>query len=408
MPVYLTPDAPTLISYTTVLIALMGGMFAFFWSREKHKAPLFWFVLPFLFGVTGAAFTIGPAFNPGWLGPRLGVFFILLAYGFAWQAVRALYHRRRLILPVLLPSLLWLILSSSFREKLEPPILTAAIRMALLAAFNGLAAYEFWRHAEEGLPSGKTLFWVFATYAMLNAARIPVMLIAPMPIGLAPTEIWAVVLYNLASVILALLVTTLMITLARERQSARDYGLVLRDALTDVYNRRAYYEHMQAFATNGDSPIPPYALLVLDIDNFKSINDRFGHQTGDKVIIRAAQAAGTTLRKHDKVFRIGGEEFVCLLPDTTMQQAYDAAERLRSAFLELAETVDGTPIRATISIGVAATDGGMTADQVFAEADAALYQAKTLGRNRTVMASMIHPNAREEARGMQATGATRD
>ncbi|MDF2119632.1 GGDEF domain-containing protein [Roseiarcaceae bacterium H3SJ34-1] len=387
MPSYMNADSPTLISYTTVLIALMGGVFTLFWSREKQKAPLFWFVLPFLFGVTGAAITINPAFNPGGLGPRLGVFFILLAYGFAWQAVRALYRRRRLVLPVLLPSLLWLILSSAFRDKLEPPIPTAAMRMALLAAFNGLAAYEFWRHAEEGLPSSKTLFWVFAIYAVLNAARIPVMTITPMPIGLAPTEIWAVIVYNLASVILALLVTTFMIVLARDRQSARNYSLVLRDALTNVYNRRAYHEHMQAFATNGDHPIPPYALLVFDIDHFKSINDRFGHQTGDKVIILAAQAAGKTLRKHDKVFRIGGEEFVCLLPDTTMHQAYDAAERLRAAFRELTETVDGKPIGATISIGVAATDGVMTADEIFAHADAALYQAKTLGRNRTVMAS---------------------
>jgi diguanylate cyclase (GGDEF)-like protein len=159
---------------------------------------------------------------------------------------------------------------------------------------------------------------------------------------------------------------------------------------------------LQAFATNGDNPIPPYALLVLDIDNFKSINDRFGHQTGDQVIILAAQAAGTTLRKHDKVFRIGGEEFVCLLPDTTMQQAHDAAERLRSAFREIANTVDGKAIGATISIGVAATDGLMTADQVFAEADAALYQAKTLGRNRTVVASMLRSDSGEETGGFSA------
>ncbi len=127
--------------------------------------------------------------------------------------------------------------------------------------------------------------------------------------------------------------------------------------------------------------------MVFDIDHFKSINDRFGHQNGDKVIILAAQAAEATLRKHDKVFRIGGEEFVCLLPDTSPQEAYDAAERVRLVFQEIAATVNGEQMDATISIGVAASDGSLAADQVMARADAALYEAKRSGRNRTVMAS---------------------
>ena len=386
-------DVPTLISYTTVLIALFGGLFTYFWSREKRDVSLLWFALPFLMAMLGAASTVNPSLRPGDLGFRLAIFFLLLAYGFAWQAARAVSRRKPLVWPVLLPSLLWLILSATVMGYWHLPLVSTAPKLVILAAFNGLAAYEFWRNQDEDLPSRRALVWVFGVFALLNAMRIPVMTIAPMPIGLAPTEVWAVIVYNLASVTLALLVTTFIIALTRERQAASNYGLAIRDALTDVYNRRAYFEHMNSFARDGSGATPPYALIVFDIDNFKAINDRFGHHTGDEVIILAAQAAVTTLRKQDMVFRMGGEEFTCLLPDAHLQEAHIAAERVRLVFQKIASNVDGKAIGATVSAGVAASNGDVTPDQLFTLADAALYEAKTGGRNRTMMARMPQEQA---------------
>lgn len=375
-------DVPTLLSYTTVLVALFGGVFTYFWSREKRDAPLIWFALPFLMALMGTAITVNPALKPGDAGLRLGVFFLLLAYGFAWQAVRALYRRKRLLLAVLLPSMLWLALATTPND-LNLPLITTGYRFTLLAVFNGLSAYEFWQSADEDLPSRRILFKVFCTFAALNAVRIPVMAIAPMPIGVAPTEVWAVILYNLASVVFLLLATTFMIMLARERQAAHNYRLALRDAMTGIYNRRAYFEHIKSFASGSQGMMPHFALIVFDIDNFKTINDRFGHQTGDEVIILAAQAAVASLRKHDRVFRMGGEEFACLLPDTDLQEAHHAAERLRLVFQKIAATMDGKAIHATISLGVAASNGDVTPERLFMEADTALYDAKNSGRNRT-------------------------
>ena len=382
-------DTPTLISYTAVLIALVGGLFVFFWSREERPATLFWLSLPFFMGAAGAALLVSPTLKLGDWALRLGVFFILLAYGFGWQAVRRICGRPPSPLLVVAPTVVWLILSMMVLTKSgDWLVINASIRRGLVALFTGLSAYELWRSREaEDLRSRRVLFWVFATFCALNLVRIPFVSILPAPLGAAPTQTWSVVVYNLEAVTLVLLVSVFLIVLSRERMSSRNYGLALRDAMTNVYNRRAYHEHMQALNTNGEGPMPPYALLVLDIDRFKSINDRFGHQLGDKVIVLAAQTAEATLRKHDRVFRLGGEEFACLLPDTGLPEACDAAERVRLAFQKTAAAIDGTSIGATISIGVAATECNATADQVFAQADAALYEAKRSGRNRTVVAS---------------------
>lgn len=344
------------------------------------------FSLPFFCGACGAVLLISPALEPGNWQLRLGAWFIFLAYGFAWQAVRALYARRFLLLWVILPASVWLALASTIFKAWDLPATSAAMRALLVATFNGLSAFEFWRSRNENLPSRRVLFWVFALYCLFDAARIPFVAILPLPLGSTPTETWAVAVFNLAALTLVLLSCIFMIALSLERASMENYQLALRDVMTNVFNRRAYVEHMQAIVSG--TPALPYALLVFDIDRFKAINDQFGHALGDKVIIRAAQAAEGCLRRHDKVFRIGGEEFACVLPDTAPEDAFDAAERIRLGFQAIAFTVDDRKILATISVGIALSEGkSERPEQIFARADKALYEAKQSGRNRSVMAS---------------------
>lgn len=203
---------------------------------------------------------------------------------------------------------------------------------------------------------------VFAAYSAFDAARLPFVMLLPLPLGALPTETWAVIVSNLKAVTLVIIVSACLIALAR-----------------------AYQETLRTLEA-----ARPFAMLVFDIDRFKSINDAFGHKLGDQVIILAARAGETALRKLDMVFRIGGEEFVCILPDVTAAEARHAAERLRTTFQTIAATVDGKAVNATISIGVAASDGkSPSPDDVFAQADAALYRAKQGGRNRTVVAETV-------------------
>lgn len=131
----------------------------------------------------------------------------------------------------------------------------------------------------------------------------------------------------------------------------------------------------------------PLSLLFIDIDKFKEINDTYGHQTGDYVIKTIAKILKSSTRITDILSRYGGEEFAILLPETNEEGAYEVAERLR----KIVETYDfnysGKKLKVTVSIGVASYDGKRRSkpETIIKEADTALYEAKNLGRNRTVI-----------------------
>jgi len=127
----------------------------------------------------------------------------------------------------------------------------------------------------------------------------------------------------------------------------------------------------------------PVALLMFDLDQFKSINDRYGHHAGDEVLTAFCKVATSHMRPADLFGRIGGEEFASLLPDTGLQDAVWLAERVRGAFAAASHNVGKHIFSSTVSIGVAvADDGHSDLSALLDAADQALYRAKALGRNR--------------------------
>lgn len=159
----------------------------------------------------------------------------------------------------------------------------------------------------------------------------------------------------------------------------------LRDPLTGVQNRAALAGAVEREAETSRRHGTSLAMLVLDIDHFKHINDNHGHSFGDDVLRAVAQTAGTTIRRCDEIFRFGGEEFVVLANYTDKQGARQLAERIRRD-VEAIGTVNGRDVCVTVSIGVALMPPGTGSEQLFERADKALYQAKQDGRNRCVVA----------------------
>lgn len=168
--------------------------------------------------------------------------------------------------------------------------------------------------------------------------------------------------------------------------------LGLTDALTGVQNRR-YFEHRcQIEISQARRHKHPLACMFLDIDKFKGINDTYGHQTGDEVLMSVASFIQSQLRTGDTIARYGGEEFVVLLPQTDMYHASQIAERIRRCIAE--ENIyanSGHSINLTISIGISmlpaedhAVENHQLADRMVAAADKALYEAKHGGRNRVI------------------------
>ncbi len=167
-----------------------------------------------------------------------------------------------------------------------------------------------------------------------------------------------------------------------KRSAARIRELMMRDPLTGVFNRRALSERLEEELERARRHDQPLALLMLDIDHFKTINDRFGHQMGDRVLVELGRCLRRQVRRIDFVARYGGEEFVILLPQTDLGGACRFAERLRRDIGAL--TVEGLAEPLSVSIGVTARQARDTADDLLKRADDALYAAKRAGRNRVI------------------------
>ena len=157
------------------------------------------------------------------------------------------------------------------------------------------------------------------------------------------------------------------------------------DPLTELPNRRSFLKAAKSEFLRARRHGRELSFLILDIDHFKSINDRFGHAAGDEALRQVAKCCRETLRRSDHIGRIGGEEFAVMLPETGSELGYEAAERLRVALSKLAIPTEDEVLWLTVSIGgMTATAAHASAEQVMAEADAALYDAKHGGRNRVV------------------------
>ena len=159
--------------------------------------------------------------------------------------------------------------------------------------------------------------------------------------------------------------------------------MATRDALTGVLNARAYYEVCERLIGLARRNSEPYAVLFVDLDHFKSINDTYGHEAGDHVLKSVADCLTKNIRKSDSLGRIGGEEFSVFLPNTNMAGALEVAEQLRMSIELLMPEMGSGPRKITASIGVARNQHS---DQLMLDiqrqADQAMYRAKAAGRNR--------------------------
>ncbi len=165
------------------------------------------------------------------------------------------------------------------------------------------------------------------------------------------------------------------------------------DFLTGLSNRRHFLEHASQELIRVRRYRTPLTLAMLDLDHFKVINDTYGHEVGDKVLIELAEICRQTLRETDVMGRIGGEEFAILLPQTTDVQAGEIAERLRATFAATTIPVENglPPVHCTVSVGITSFEhSDANIDMLLSRADKALYEAKRKGRNRVVIKSAFH------------------
>lgn len=176
----------------------------------------------------------------------------------------------------------------------------------------------------------------------------------------------------------------------RLRETVRDgLRMAVIDPLTGLYNRRYAMPHLNRISERAKTTGRQFAVMVLDLDRFKTVNDTYGHSAGDAVLREVAGRIKDNLRAVDMVARIGGEEFLLVMPDTSLMQARIAAERLCDLVHETAVHNDKVPSGISVSVSIGVAMGGMpnqadTVDQLIEAADKALYSAKSDGRNQVI------------------------
>jgi diguanylate cyclase (GGDEF)-like protein len=159
-------------------------------------------------------------------------------------------------------------------------------------------------------------------------------------------------------------------------------NMAMQDGLTGLFNRRVFAASMRRARSRQARRKTPVSMMMLDLDKFKAINDTYGHEKGDQVLVKVAKILTDTMRRTDDVIRWGGEEFVILMEETGAEAAGQVADRLR-ALIEAADIIKGRAV--TASFGVTELRPGENDTEFFNRADSALYDAKDMGRNRVVV-----------------------
>jgi len=195
--------------------------------------------------------------------------------------------------------------------------------------------------------------------------------------GLSYEQAVAAPQYVIAPLALLFAITTLSTALMTSDLEHRQVSVM--DGLTGMLNRRSLEPRVEELSAQAAVTGEPIGLIVGDLDHFKSVNDTYGHAVGDAVLVDVAYVVRKELRAFDLAYRLGGEEFLIVLPGATAAEALEVAERLRAAI----ESQPAGGLDVTMSFGVATSGGGVfDYPETFAAADAALYRAKESGRNR--------------------------
>lgn len=152
------------------------------------------------------------------------------------------------------------------------------------------------------------------------------------------------------------------------------------DELTRLYNRKAYNERIDELVSLKKRYKTPFSMIMYDIDNFKSVNDTYGHKVGDIVLIKMSKLIKSLLRESDFMFRIGGEEFIILLTETNLESAITAATKICKSVEKNLTHITNNPI--TISIGLSEVNESDSEETIFKRADELLYKSKNSGKNK--------------------------
>jgi len=380
-------DSFTVLLFALTIKLVLGGLFVVFWLKNRTSPWFIWWGAALAFGsVTAALFMLRTSIE-NYLTLGVGNAFMLTAVACTWQGARTFEKRQAQWLPVLAAPSLWLTICivPGFIETIEYRI---AVSSTMITSMFAMACWECWRGRHEALSSRWPVIVILASLALFFGLRIPLMQVLPFPFGALPMQPGWLGAFNLIVFGHTFLLVVLVVAMSKERLELEQRTKAQTDPLTGALNRRAFMARGERLVARHHHEEATLSLLFLDLDHFKALNDRFGHSGGDDVLTCFVGLVNACIRPTDFLFRMGGEEFCCLLPYTDTEQAQRVAERIRQQVEAASVIVGGAPAKATVSIGIASTEEfGYDLDTLIRQADGAVYAAKRAGRNRVEVSS---------------------
>ena len=378
-------DTQTLI-IVSALSAIVSGLGLFIVAslyRKPQQAILYWIAANML-DVLGCVLIVLRGHIPLFLSIVVANTALNLSLVLYYRALTIFYNRpAALRLPLSMIGVVFLsfIYFSMVAPNENARIVISALSLFVLTGMCAVLLYAQHAAPQQGLRYSMALgFVMIGTFWIMRAIAAVVL----------PHSAVSIVLLNAAyamTLLVAMFHVLGFVLLINERTNADLRRLATTDELTEIFNRRtieAMATHAVAYARRSKSP---FAVMLLDVDAFKQVNDTYGHAAGDQVLRRLVTTLVGSIRQQDVAGRFGGEEFIVLLPGTPETEAERVADRVRNVIANTPIEIGGRQLNITISAGVAGLDlKDDDARSLILRADRALYRAKAEGRNRVILA----------------------
>jgi diguanylate cyclase (GGDEF)-like protein len=374
---------PTLALVAVFVTVILGGLLLLAWRHDRSTDALAWWGAGYLVGGASFALLSARGVIPNVLSIEIANAVLLVGYSLLFAGTRAFSGRETPVTVFLIAPLIWL-------TAMQVPAIANDINLRVVivstmqCALIALMAHEFWRERAEPLLSRWPAIILLITHVVMLNARMVTVLLTPILShhDFFRSPVFALMAFG--TVLYTITFAFVLLSMTKERSEMRHKIAATIDPLTGLFNRRAFMNDAEAAIARRASRSEPFAVLLADLDHFKTINDLYGHAIGDRVLKIFAATLARCIGANDLSGRFGGEEFAILMPGADEDAALALGERIRATFADAASELDGRAVAATVSIGVAASRVG-DLDGLLGRADSALYRAKQDGRNRVAV-----------------------
>lgn len=374
-------DSPTLIITQAIIQWLLAILLMA--ERGINQGTKYWVIALFIHGIANLLLFARPH-----LPPLIGIIFynfcVSLAFSFGYLAFARLVDKKVSFWLFLFPILLMPITMLIYIDDIIMRVIFASIIFGIqLILMSFTLTRGFWSGSE------KLKGWLIYSTGLLGLGFIVRALFCYIKPELFIQMIAKSALQGslvIAGIIYMILSTVVILLVRLDVLNKELSALASQDSLTGLFNRRAFIDNAKHMIVSDNLPV---SVLMLDLDNFKKINDAYGHNVGDTALKLCSHALQDGLKQRGIIGRLGGEEFAVILPRTDSKHALAVAEKLRFAI----ESINVHPdIKLSISIGVATSSHIPSIEPLLVSADKALYDAKAKGRNRVVHSDFLNKN----------------